>query len=185
VGVDDGFFLEQYPCVCLGYEDAADNYAPVVYRSLSHLQTKVLAAKGVTVDKMVKHELWQYETDCKRLFSHPESFPARKLKVIIDITGMTWGQCTKDLVSILSGFSSFSKLHHPERLQKLFIIGAPKPFSFVWNTIISHIIPISTKNKIKILHSFEGHPWLEAWMAKLPAALDEAKAKAAASTGGK
>lgn len=116
VGVDDAFFLEQYPCIFLGYEDEANNYAPVVYRSLTHLQTKALAAKGVTVEKMVKHELWQYETDCKLLFSHPESFPARQLKVIIDINGMTWGQCTKDLVSILSGFSSFSKLHHPERL---------------------------------------------------------------------
>jgi len=184
VGVDDAFFLEQYPCIFLGYEDEANNYAPVVYRSLTHLQTKALAAKGVTVEKMVKHELWQYETDCKLLFSHPESFPARQLKVIIDINGMTWGQCTKDLVSILSGFSSFSKLHHPERLQKLFIIGAPKPFLFIWNTIISHIIPVSTKNKITILHTFEGHLWLEAWMAKLPAALEDAKAKAASAPTG-
>jgi len=89
-------------------------------------------------------------------------------KVIIDISGMTWAQCTKDLISILSGFSSFSKVHHPERLQKLYIIGAPKPFSFVWNTIVSRIIPERTRNKIMILHSIQGNTWLEKWMKMCP-----------------
>lgn len=167
-GVDDTFFMEQYRCVHLGFEDAAHNWSPVCYRSLSHLHTWVLAERGATVEKMIRHELWQYEHDCRLLFAHPESFPARQLKVIIDISGMTWAQCTKDIISILSGFSSFSKLHHPERLNKLFIVGAPRPFAFVWSKLIVHLIPTSTREKITILHDYKGHAWLEEWMGKLP-----------------
>ena len=166
-GVDDDFFVRQYRCLFLGYEDAAHNFSPVCYRSLTHLQTWVIVERGATVEKMIRHELWQYEHDCHLLFAHPESFPARQLKIIIDISDMTWSQCTKDIISILSGFSSFSKLHHPERLNKLFIVGAPRPFAFVWSKLIVHLIPASTREKIAITADYKGHPWLEAWMAKV------------------
>ncbi|EWM29172.1 sec14 cytosolic factor [Nannochloropsis gaditana] len=83
VGIEDAFFIRHYPCLCLGFEDGSENYSPVVYRRLTHLNTKVLAEKGVTVEKMIKHELWQYEKDCRLLFEHPESFPPRQLKVRI------------------------------------------------------------------------------------------------------
>lgn len=111
-------------------------------------------------------ELWQYEMDCARIFEHPESFPARALIVMIDISHMTFSQCTKDLLSILGGFSEFSKVHHPERLRKLYILGAPRLFSFVWNKIIANFIPASTKEKIQILSDYRkaGDPFLNKWM---------------------
>ena len=62
------------------------------------------------------------------------------------------------------------KLHHPERLNKLFIVGAPRPFAFVWSKLIVHLIPTSTREKITILHDYKGHAWLEEWMGKLPPA---------------
>lgn len=108
--------------------------------------------------------------DCARIFEHPESFPARALIVMIDISHMTFSQCTKDLLSILGGFSEFSKVHHPERLRKLYILGAPGLFSFVWNKIIANFIPASTKEKIHILSDYRkaGDPFLMRWMPLVP-----------------
>lgn len=108
--------------------------------------------------------------DCARIFEHPESFPARALIVIIDISHMTFSQCTKDLLSILGGFSEFSKVHHPERLRRLYIIGAPRLFSFVWNKLISIFIPASTKEKIHILSDYHkaNDAFLIKWMARVP-----------------
>jgi hypothetical protein len=78
---------------------------------------------------------------------------------------MVWSQLTKELLSILSGFSEVSKLHHPERLLRLYIVYAPSLFSMAW-ALISVFVPEGTRDKIRILSSsqVDKDPYLQRWM---------------------
>lgn len=122
-----------------------------------------------TAEKVVNYLLWEVEKHCDLLLQHPETFPSRKLKFIIDINNMVWGQLTTDLVTILKGFSDVSKDHHPQRLKTLYIIHAPGLFSLAWR-VITPFIPIGTRNKIKILSSYEVErdPYMQFWLSKIP-----------------
>lgn len=79
---------------------------------------------------------------------------------------MTMKQATKDILSIFSGFAHASKPHHPERLTKLYVVGAPRLFSVVWKMLVV-FIPRQTYHKIEILSSWDKHPFLSTWMKKV------------------
>lgn len=152
----------------MGYFPSAEggNDSPVCYRCLTHMKTWELMEKGCTVDALVKHELWLHEQESRLLFTHPPSFPCRGLVVMIDISHMTMKQATKDIISIFAGFAHASKPHHPERLSKLYVVGAPRLFSVVWKMLVV-FIPRQTYHKIDILSSFDHHPFLSVWMKKV------------------
>ena len=120
----------------MGYNEAeGGNHSPVVYRCLTRMRTWELMAQGCSVEALVKHELRLHERESALLFTHPPSFPCRGLVVIIDISHMVMKQCTKDILSIFAGFANASKPHHPERLTKLYVVGAPRLFSVVWRML--------------------------------------------------
>lgn len=127
---------QHYRAEFLGYDEAeGGNFSPVVYRSLTHLKTWELMTQGCSVEALVKHELWLHEQESRLLFTHPPSFPCRGLIVIIDISHMTMRQATRDVMTIFGAFSNASKPHHPERLTKLYVVGAPRLFPIVWKML--------------------------------------------------
>lgn len=132
------------------------------------MRTWELMAHGCSVEALVKHELWLHECESRLLFNRPPSFPCRGLIVIIDISHMVMKQATKDVLTIFGAFSAASKPHHPERLQKLYVVGAPRLFSVVWR-LLKVFIPHNTYEKIEIHSATDGHPFLSAWMPKAAA----------------
>lgn len=130
------------------------------------MKTWELMAQGCTVEALVKHELWLHEQESRLLFMHPPSFPCRGLVVIIDVSHMVMKQATKEIFSIFSGFCHASKPHHPERLTKLYVVGAPRLFSVVWK-MLRVFIPRNTYEKIQIFSAWDHDPFLSTWMNKV------------------
>ena len=170
VGCPREVIEQHYFSRLITYDTPEEDYSPIIYRSISGLKTYDLIPSHTTVEKMTDMLLWEFEQHVDYLYdTHPQCVPIRKFKYIVDIKGMGLGQFTRELRSILSGFSDISIWHHPQRLNQLFVINAPRLFAMVWRVIQVFAAP-DTRRKIQIistpsLETDEQYKQLRDWLA--------------------
>lgn len=123
---------------------------PVFYQHFKDIQADKLLAT-TSLERYAEYHWWSQEVAahmCVRQ-SDATSRHVDKLTMVIDLENMALSQVTSKFYLMIKDITKLDQEHFPERAGKIFIINAPRLFSFVWSGI-RPFINKATQAKMRI-----------------------------------
>ena len=134
---------------------------------LGDIDIQALRAEGVTVEKLLKYYVKLTDFIWRVVDTREEA----KLCSILDLRGVTMGDITADVKTFLKSAASTVSAHYVERSYKIFVIGVPTWFSWLW-AIVKTFLHENTRRKVHILgRDFHGELFQYVDPAVLPEVL--------------
>jgi hypothetical protein len=108
--------------------------------------------KKTTQPQYMRYHLWKQEVAAELAVRQSEKTGQHidTFCVVIDLKNMSMSQITRAFYKLITAIAKMDSDHFPERLGPLYIINAPRMFTFVWGGI-KPALDERTRNKLKLI----------------------------------
>lgn len=123
----------------------------IYYERPGEFQSAQLAARGVGVEELIRHYIFQTEYQWNILCHGDET---AKSIAVLDAAGVKMSDLAGDNLNFMKRAIGIANQHYPERSYVIYVINAPFFFSWAWK-LVKHLVHENTQKKVRILSSRE------------------------------